>query len=343
MANQERLATAGGPNLFEKEDAAIAERRPTEERSFDNTRAFLSELSYPPDTIKEDEKGELKNYIPPVLPIRGAPRRYERNFHIVSMYTSSYSKNTQEIADKFSLSRGEVGRIIRNTIKTLWENTPNELQEKYPLETLSTDKRETIRFGLRGKVVKLIEEGEDPKTISEHVGLNNMTKVRRTLSSRFGFETPPVRGFVVRKFTELGETTSTGEEIQKLLDQVTRSQYQTLIKSGLIVNLTRVARNAELHPDTSDILPILNELREHNIPTRRLPYHLEVDGKKVVVHNNFIAARDLSRATEILENSAKFSLLKDYPVSQVAGPESPLPNTNDLKNKDRQQLRTKKL
>lgn len=329
-----KLAAGGGPNLFEREDAAICDRRPTAGKSFDNTRAFLSELTARVRVLAEGEVVDTKDYFPPVKESgRLAKKRYYRRLEIVSRYASEYTESADKVAKKFGrTSRERVRQIFKKTFDDFWKSAPDELKQKYPFESLDTDKQNSIHYGLRGEVVAMLESGEDVKAFKKRLGVDTVSYVRKTLR-RFGVEVLHARQTIPERFAGLKNPDATRQQTQELLDEVKHNeQRRVLLKAGWIINLSQVARRASLYPNATDILSIYNKLRAEELPVRRLAHKIKgKDGRETLRYYNFIAAKDLARATDILSTASEFARLKQNPVVQVSGPDGKIPNTNDLR------------
>ncbi|MBI2599006.1 hypothetical protein HYW40_02205 [Candidatus Curtissbacteria bacterium] len=148
----------------------------------------------------------------------------------------------------------------------------------------------------------------------------------------------PVHKRILPWFEGLNNPGATNEEIQALLNNVGKTAYGALLRAGLIVTVTSVAKEAGLHPDARTIPLIHKFLQEEKIPAGRFPNKVKTpDGGKIIGHYNFIAKIHKPDAVESLSNAAEFAHLRNNPVVQIAGPigERLLPNTTELRNSEK--------
>lgn len=340
MANQEMLATRGGPNLFADVDALIANGRPTEEKSFDNTRAFLSELTFHISQGRARKKNgqteslDLKGYVPPIG-LLDTVEKQTRRLEITARYISEYSESATEVAERFNLkSRERIRQVVTDTLTSLWNNAPYYLRQKYPIKTLDTDKRNSLHYGLTGKIASALVSGENTESLNERFGVNSVRNIRKKLV-RFNVEVPYVQRPLRKRFAGLRNPDATREQIQELLDEIgPGGRYRTLLRSGFVINLSRVAKQAGLFTDTSDILPIWRRLRAQGLPAGKCALKIKRGSREQVLYYYFIAATNLDEATDILRSSTEFTHLKQNPVEQVAGTKNEPPNTTKLECTD---------
>lgn len=339
MANPERQSI---PNLFAEEDA---KRVVTPNRSWDNTLGFLVELNYPIDALNVQSADDPKNWLPPVRNFhRDCVEQYERQFERFSRY-AGFDGTMAGVGAEFGVTKERVRQIVDETLKSLYEHAPLAVKEKYLPKSLATRKNKTTEQKMRlslargGKSVKVAEalaEHQSVKQISEQFG---GLAGSRTILKGWGLDLPYVQEPTVEKFSGLGDGDLKPRGTQSLLNQVdSHGQYRTLLKAGLVFNLTSTARRAGLFACGRDIARICEALDVNGVPRARVIHSRNQKvGKKVnVAWYHYIAAKDEARAIAALESFACLEDLRTNPVTVIGNSgRHEIPTTTQLRNHER--------
>lgn len=330
MANYEKLAP-NIPNLFAEEDAAIREERPIEGKSFENTLAFLSEHTISPDTktlIPKSPQGQNLG-------------QWEQAMRILGQYFGT-DKTNEEIADELDVTKQNVNHIIKMGIRRLHKSASWKLKAKYPFESLSSRKPLPIASGRRHSEVQggiavraeqMVSEGKTPAEIKQELGGSARLGVARQTLRGWDINTPLEKNPILPAFKELANTELSDEDLRALLNKVQNTaQYRALLKAGLIVNLTSLARRAGLYLTGQDIPRVHEVLAQDGIPQGKTPNHVKgEDGeRKILGRYYFIAAMDEAKSIATLKRSRELADLKINPVKVIGAPVKTIPNTTEL-------------
>ena len=252
------------------------------------------------------------------------------------------TKPNEEIADELSVTKQNVNLIIKGAIRRLHKSASWKLKAKYPLESLSTHKPLTLASrrrlseaggGIAVRVEQMISQGKTPAEIKQKVGgSERLGHARKTLSG-WGIDVPLELNPILSVFKELSNTELSDKGIQALLDKVQNSgQYRVLLRAGLIVNLTSLARGAGLYPRRQSIPRISNVLSENKMPQGKAARYGKGEGgeRKILGWYYFIAATLAPRASSILKGAYELQDLRINPVRVIGAPVETIPNTTEL-------------
>ena len=326
----ERLSTGGGPNLFEKEDAALASGRPTEGKSFENILAFLSEYVVSTDTKTMTPRSGIQTL-----------DQWGRSMRILGQHLGT-DKINEEIADELGVTKQNVNLIIKSRIRRLYESASPELKAKYPLESLSSRKPlpiasrrrySEVRGGLAARAERMASQGKTPAQIKQELGGSRKLGDARQALRGWGINIPLEINPILPALKDLANTDLSDKDIQDLLDKVQNSwQYKVLLKAGLIVNLTSLARRAGLYLRGSDIPRIYEVIKGENLPVGKVSNYVRgEDGERAILGwYYFIAATRGPKASSILKETPELQDLRINPVRVIGVPVKTVPNTTEL-------------
>lgn len=321
------------PNLFAKEDT-----RPSKGRSFENLQAFLKRGAVA--EVKVFEEGQSPDYsnkgihYPPIGP-RQTLSQWERNIAI--LYDYAFGEETLgQIGSRQEnkITRSRVSQIVKKEAQGLLEGATEQSGGRFrldkfdfgkPLTLLSRQRLSEVQGGISLEILRRIVSGEDLDYIKNGY---KASQIRRTtiVLSGWGVTVPRKRESIFPRFEGLNNTDATDEAMQALLDEVDHRAYKALLKAGLIVTITSVAKKAGLNPSSRDIHSIYSFLRQNEIPAGKSPNKVKVkssdghDGEKIIAHYYFIANIDERAARRLLKRAPEFAHLRKNPILQIAGP-----------------------
>ncbi len=241
-----------------------------------------------------------------------------RQRNITGIYAAFPSASLQKIGKVYGLSRERVRQIRTDGTKLIWENSSNDLKQKYPYELLGLSKhsslwswesRSAASRGIGIRIKEVAQEGKSVQQMVEDSGLSSRQIIcHRTRLKDLGIIIPytnmaPQESKEI--VAKLSDPTLPDDDIQRALNNINRNLYNRFMKGDtpLFAPLAKVGKLAGLSKGfQSKQLEVWREIvASAGIPLGVLEYVLK-SGPDAgsIVRYNFIVAHHVERATQAL-------------------------------------------
>lgn len=297
-------------------------------KSQDSMEAFRAPATFTPfkrpysDTLEFLRKArELGVYDVVLSSAEGEKREDRTQIFLVADEYFNTPFSAKDLGEKYYFTESYVYRRRDIAVRLLHENSPEELQDQYPIEELRLAKPRTdwakVKTSLaRGtrvdKIIQSVKTGATARGLMLEFGLTiEEASSRRRLLKELNINIPhQIAGLdIAREINEsLNESHLTDERAQELLNKVRTSYFRHNIgPSGSLMTLKELVNEAGLRYTN-------NQTKHYDALTGKVPKGMiesKNDKKKGISHKRrFIFRHDKERAIQVLQGDPSLHYLK---------------------------------
>lgn len=238
-------------------------------------------------------------------------------------------------------SRERAWQCVQDGINHLISFSSGELQDRFSNEKIPTRKPRTIKsrqqqsLALGGKSVQIAEmasQGLTTQQIQSELkqSWTGMASSRRILKN-WGIELDTIKtsAETTKRITaKFKDPNTPDEEINQLLDPLTRGTAAKYISNRSLISVDSIAGMAGLHNRAQENSSISKILELAGLPVKKTTYLL-ANGEEQ--HYYLVTAGSLMKSLRVLAKDTSLNQYRENPVKVTFGPEPPIiPNTTDL-------------